>query len=75
MEHPTGATIFRASSHGELRTPADAITATARLATIRPRHIWVVVDATVDIHLTWRLADLLLHKALESGVTTQTLQQ
>ena len=36
-----------------------------------PCNIWVVVDATVDIHLTRRLADLPLHKALESGLTTQ----
>ena len=31
------------------------------------------MDATVDIHLTRRLADLPLHKALESGLTTQAL--
>ena len=73
MEHHTGATIFGASSHGELRTMADAVTATPPPTTIRPRNIWVVVDATVDIHLTRRLADLPLHKALESGLTTQAL--
>ena len=28
VEHHTGATILRASSHGELRTLADAVTAT-----------------------------------------------
>ena len=56
-----------ASSHGELGTLADAVTATPPPATIRPRNIWVVVDATVDIHLTRRLAD----KALESGLTTE----
>ena len=28
MKHHTGATIFGASSHGELRTMADAVTAT-----------------------------------------------
>ena len=73
VEHHTGATIFGASSHGELRTMADAVTATPPPTTIRPRNIWVVVDATVDIHLTRRLADLPLHKALESGLTTQAL--
>ena len=71
VEHHTGATIFGASSHGGLRTVADAITATPPPATIQPRNIWVVVDATVDMHLTRRLADLPLHKALESGLTTQ----
>ena len=73
VEHHTGATIFVASSHGELRTLAEAVTATAQPATIRPHNIWVVVDATVDIHLTRRLANLPLHKALESGLTTQAL--
>ena len=73
VEHHTGATIFGASSHGQLRTMADAVTATPPPTTIRPRNIWVVVDATVDIHLTRRLADLPLHKALESGLTTQAL--
>ena len=73
VEHHTGATIFGASSHGELRTLADAVTATAAPATIQPRNIWVVVDATVDIQLTRRLADLPLHRALEYGFTTQAL--
>ena len=73
VEHHTGATIFWASSDGELRSMADAVTATSPPTTIRPRNIWVVVDATVDIHLTRRLADLPLHKALESGLTTQAL--
>ena len=73
VEHHTGATIFGVSSHGELRTLVDAVTATPPPATIRPRNIWVVVDATVDIHLTRRLPVLPLHKALESGLTTQAL--
>ena len=73
MEPHTGATIFGASSHGELRTLADAVTATPPPTTIRPRNIWVVGDATVDIHLTKPLADLPLHRALESGQTTQAL--
>ena len=66
-EQHTGATIFGASSHGKLRTLADAVAATPPPATIQPRNIWVVVDATVDIHLTRRLADMPLHRALESG--------
>ena len=74
VEHHTGATIFGASSRGELRTLADAVTATPPHATIRPRKILVVVDATVDIHLTRRLGDLPLHRALESGLTTQALR-
>ena len=69
VEHHTGATIFGASSHGELRCLADAITTTLPPATIQPRNIWVVVVSTIDIHLTRRLAD----KALESGLTTQGL--
>ena len=73
VEHHTGDTLFGASSHGELCTLADAVTATPPPATIQPRNILVVVDATVDIHLTRRLADLPLHRALESGLTTQAL--
>ena len=69
----TGATIFRASSHGELSTPADAVTATPRPTPIQLRNILVVVDATADIHLTKRLADPPLHRALKSGLTTQAL--
>ena len=73
MEHHTGATIFGASCHGELRTLADAVTATPPTATIRPRNIWVVVDATVDIHLTRRPADLPPGRALQSHLTKQAL--
>ena len=73
VEHHSGAIIFGASSHGELRTLVDAVTATPPPATIRPRNIWGVVDATVDIHLTRRPANLPLHRALEFGLTTQAL--
>ena len=73
VEHHTGATIFGASSDGELRTLADAVTATPPPATIQRRNIWVFVDATVDIHLTRRLANLPLHRALECGLTRQAL--
>ena len=57
----------------ELRTLADAVTATPPPTTIRACNIWVVVDATVDINLTTRLADLPLHRALKCGLTTQAL--
>ena len=73
MDQHTGATIFGASSPGELRTLADALTATPPPATIRFRNIWVVVDVTVNINLTKRLADLPSHRALEFGLTTQAL--
>ena len=73
VEHHTGATIFGASSLGQLRTLADAVTATPPPTTIRPHNIRVVVDATVGTHLTKRLADLPLHRALETGLTTQAL--
>ena len=69
VEHHTGATIFGASSHGKLRTLADAVTATPPPAMIRPCNISVVVDTTVDIHLTRRLADRPFNKALKSGLT------
>ena len=74
MEHDTGATIFRASSHGELRTLVDTVSATRPPKTVRPRNIWAVVDGTVDIHLTKRLAALSLHRALESSLTAQALR-
>ena len=73
MEHHTGATIFGASSHGELRTLADTVTATPPPTTIRHRNIWVLVDAMVHIHLTRCLADLPLYWALKFGLTTQAL--
>ena len=73
MEYHTGAIIFGASCNGELRTLADAVTATPQLATTRPRNICVVVDAAVDIPVTKRLAALPLHRALESGLTIQAL--
>ena len=73
VEHHTGTAIFGASSNSELRPLADAVNATPPPATIRPRNNWVVVDATVDIHLTRRLADLPVNRALKSGLTTQAL--
>ena len=39
-KHHTGAPIFGASSHGKLRTLADAVTALPPPATIRPCNIW-----------------------------------
>ena len=60
-------------NYGELRTLADTISATPASATTLPRNTWVVVYAKVDSHLTKGLAELSLHKALESGLTTQAL--
>ena len=73
VERSTGATILEASYHGELRTLADTVNTTPPPGTAQPRNIWVVVDPTVDIHLTKRPAKLPLHKALESDLTTQAL--
>ena len=73
VEHHTGTTIVGASSHGELRTLAGDVTGRPPPTRIWPCNIWVVVDATVHIHLTRRLADLPPHKALGSGPTSQSL--
>ena len=73
VEHHTGATNFGVSCHGELRTLADTINTTPSPTTTQPHNIWAVLGATVDIHLTNSLAELPLHKALESGLTTQAL--
>ena len=73
VEHHSGATIFALSSHGELRTLTDTVNTLLRPTTTQPRNIWVVVAATVDIHLTKRRAELPLQKALEYGLTTQAL--
>ena len=73
VEHHTGATIFGAFCHSELRTLADAVTAAPPPATIRPRNIWLVIDATVDIHLSRHLRDLPSHRAFETSLTTQAL--
>ena len=73
VEQHAGATIFGASSHGQLGTLGDTVDTTPPQPTIQPRTIRVVVDATVDIHLTKRLAELSLYRALESGLSTQAL--
>ena len=72
-EQHNRATIFEASSHGELRTLAAPVNATPPTTIIGPCSIWVVVDAKVDVQITKRLADLPLHRALGSGLTTQAL--
>ena len=61
VEHHTAATIFGASFHTELHTPADAVNTTPPVTTIRPRNILVVTDTTVDIQPTKCLAELCLH--------------
>ena len=73
MEHQTGATVFRASSLGKLRTLADTVIATPSPTTKQTRNILVLLDARGDIHLIKCLAELALHKSLESGLTTQAL--
>ena len=73
VEHHTRATIFGASSHGELRTLIDAVNTTQPPTTIRRRNTWVVVDDKDGIHLTKRIEQLPLHRALESGLTTGAL--
>ena len=74
MERHTEAPIFRASSHGNVRTLADTVSATPAPTISHSCNIWVVVDATVNIHLTKHLAELPLDKALEPGLTTQALR-
>ena len=73
VEHHTGATKFGASSNSELRTVADTVIATPPPTSIRPRNIWVVVDAMVDVHLTSRLPEVPPHRVLESGLSTKSL--
>ena len=76
MDHNTGHTTYRASSHGELGAMADAI---AEIATHLPAHlshvvrVWFVVDATVDTHLLLRIARQPLHKATAKSLGTQAL--
>ena len=76
MDHHTGHTTYRASSHGELGVMADAI---AKIATRLPAHlphivrVRFVVDATVDTHLLLRIARQPLHKATATSLGTPAL--
>ena len=51
QHHLTGASIFGASSHGELKTPAivvDGVNDTHQEPRDHTHHVWVVVDVAVD---------------------------
>ena len=71
QHHLTGATIFGASSHGELKTLAiivDAINDTDQQPRDHTNHVWVVVDAAVDFQIVRKLARQPLHKATDSSL-------
>ena len=61
--HLTGATIFGDSSHGEPKTLAIVVDA----VNDQTHHVWVVVDAAVDVQIVRRLARQPLHKATDSS--------
>ena len=76
QHHLTGATIFEASSHRELKTLAmvvDAVNNTNQEPRDHAHHVWVVVDAAVDFQIVRRLAQQPLHKATDSSLGTQAL--
>ena len=76
QHHLTGATIFWASSHGELKTLAivvDAVNDTHQEPRDHTHHVLVVVDAAMDFQIFRRLAGQPLHKANDSGLGTQAL--
>ena len=76
MDHHTGYTTYRASSHGQLGARADAITKiSAHLPARLTRVVWVwpVVDAAVDTHLLLHIARQPLHKATATSLGTQAL--
>ena len=72
----TGATIFGASSHGELKILAivvDAVNDTHQEPRDHTHHVWVVVDAAVGFQIVRRPARQPLHKATDSSLGTQAL--
>ena len=76
QHHLTGATIFGASSHRELKTLAiivDTVNDTHQQTRDHAHHVWVVVDAAVDFQIIHELARQPLHKAIDSSLGTQTL--
>ena len=76
MDHHTGHTTYRASSHGELGAIADVVTRLAATLPAFPLHVvrvWFVLDATVDTHLLLRVARQPLHKATATSLGTQAL--
>ena len=76
QHHLTGATIFRASSHGELKTLAiivESVNDTHQQLRDHTHHVWVVVDAAVDFENVRKLALQPLNKATNSSLGTQVL--
>ena len=76
QHHLTGATIFGASSHGELKTLAiivDAVNDAHQQPRDHAHHVWVVVDEAVDFQIVRKLARQPLHKATDSSLGTQAL--
>ena len=76
QHHLTGATIFGASSDGELKTLAiivDAFNGTHQEPRDHTHHVWVVVDAAVDFQIIRKLARQPLYKATDSSLGTQAL--
>ena len=76
QQYLTGATIFGASSHGELKTLAivvDTVNDTHQEPRDHTHHVWVVVDAAVDFQIVRKLARQPLHKATDSSLGTQAL--
>ena len=76
QHHLTGATIFGASSHGELKTLAiavDTVNDTDQEPRDHTHHVRVVVDAAVDFQIVRRLARQPLHKATDCSLGTQAL--
>ena len=76
QHHLTGATIFGASSHGELKTLAvivDAVNDSHQQPRDHAHHVSVVVDAAVDFQIGRKLARQPLHKATDSSLGTQAL--
>ena len=76
MDHHTGHTTYRASSHGELGAMADTI---AEIAACLPAHlphivrVWFVVHSSFDPHPGLRKSRQPLHKATATSLGTQAL--
>ena len=76
QHHLTGATIFGASSHGELKTLAiivDTVNDTRQEPRDHTHHVWVVVGAAVDFQIVRKVARQPLHKATGSSLGSQAL--
>ena len=70
QHHLTGATIFGASSHRELKTLAiivDAVNDANQQPHDHAHHVSVVVDGAVDFQIVRKLAQQPLHKGMTSA--------